>query len=150
MGVEHPFLALMSFMIFSAMVISIVSVSVWIEFQVRALPIVEGYISYKQEGETGTLTITLRLVKGGILNLNKILILTEQGVAEVNTTTNEVYGATVRVTMVSFNGTLKPGMEGKMIISFTPATNLFLQDKEYGVVVLFDEYSVPMTFVPHN
>lgn len=148
MGIEHPYLALVSFIIFASMIISLISVQLWVQYQLLRVPVFEGYAEYSTVNSTyATIKVVVRLVRGDPVEYQKVALETDAGTVMVQNSTT-VRSSTITVTLEKFNGTLYTGQEGYVIISVTNPNALFTPGKEYDLYVFFNYGAVHARFSP--
>ena len=150
MGVSYPYLAILSTVIFVFIVMSVVSVSLWIIYQASNNPLVEGYSSFEWgSGDTATISIVFRLTRGHMVTFERILLSTNYGVLNISGSGTYVFGnSTFRVSYDGFNGKLFPGQEGKINIEVTNATEAYTSGRTYRSSVFFDGGTLIVSFEP--
>jgi hypothetical protein len=153
MGLEYPYLALVTFMLFTAMTVSLISSYLWIHHQLSRIPEVAGYAEYREINSTfAEITVTMQHRKGDPVTVVGLLLGTEQGVVKVDVTgsvTNVTVGnSTIIVTLKKFDGTLGPGQVGLLVISVKNPGDLFQYGMEYAVHIIFDLGMLHTRFMP--
>lgn len=148
MGIEHPFLALVASMLFASMFISIVFTFVWITYQLQRIPVVEGFTSLSMEESSAVVRICLRLVRGGPIALERVLVETDYGIVELTMTAphKAVGNATLSLRLEKFSGILIRGQEAYLIVDVENPQEVYGRKTEYGVIVVFDSYVFSTAF----
>lgn len=140
MGIEHPYLAIVSFMLFASMVISITFSYVWVLQQVQRLPALEGYASVEWTGRAMAIRVVVRLTRGAPVTFSHAVLETDSGPVRVSVQnpSARVGESTVTLSLARFRGVLAPGQEGFVILEVDSPGSLFSEEREYSVVLFFD------------
>jgi len=151
MGIEYPYLALVSAMLFIVIVTSAVYTYLWVLHNISMLPRFEAFASFTPSDARCNVTLTLRLTSGVEATLESVVVATDSGTINVagpgNYTASN--GATVTVNYEGFDGKLLRGQEGRVIISIDNCTGLFTHGKRYSVLAFLDEGIVVSYFMPN-
>ena len=140
MGLEYPYLAIMATAIFLAIIIGALFTTVWIEYQMRLTPHLEGYASFEWVSPTdASITIAVRVTSGTPVTYSDMLLPTNRGVVRLGgpgsyTLNNSV----ITVSFEGFDGTLHVGQEARILVNITNAASLFTPGKLYQALVEFE------------
>ena len=151
MGLEYPYLATMSAAAFIAIVFGVLFTELWINYQLKLTPEMEGFVTYEWINTTDArITITIRLVKGTPIEYNSILLPTNLGAVKLfGPGTYSVKGvSTITLSYEGFDGTLNHGQEAKIILDIDNAAPLFTPGRDYTLLVDFDAGGFTLTFQP--
>lgn len=152
MGLEYPFLALITFMIFASMITSLIFSYILIDLQLQRLPYVEGYTSSNVEGEVMVIKTTLRLVRGTYLSFRKVYIESDLGLIELNLTnsTKTISNTSITLRLERFSGHLVKGQEGCVVVLIEKFHEIYGNKKDYNLLIVFDVYVFSSVFSLHS
>ena len=150
MGLEHPFLAILSIILFLSVVSSTFFVMQWVEYQSRLVPRLEGYASFTWlDNTTAEIVFVVRVTAGSPVAYRYILLPTEQGLLNITGPGTYTVGqSTLNVSFNGFNGTIYVGQEARVIIDAGNASDLFTAGKLYRAILVLDWGGVPLPFRP--
>jgi len=149
-GLEYPYLAIVSATLFVFIVVSVVSTYLWILRVVSSLPRLEAFTSFASNDAGCSVTLTLRLTSGVEATLESILVSTDSGSMSIAGTGSYTAqnNATATVSYEGFDGKLFRGQEGRVVITFDDCAGLFTPGKRYSVLAFLDEGTVVSYFMP--
>lgn len=150
MGLEYPYLAIIYSAAFILLVTSMISVTVWINYQMSRTPVLEAYSEFNWVNTNNSIIkITIRETRGDPVNLEQVLLPTDDGLVTINGPgTYSIGNSTIKVSYTSFKGTLYPGQEGVVNIEVTNATQIYTSGKTYRAGLLFKGGTMTVTFIP--
>ena len=150
MGLEYPYLAIMSASLFIAIIVSMLMVTVWIEYQMKLAPKIEGYATFEWvDTNNATITITLRVTSGTPVTYTEIYLPTNQGVVTLaGPGTYTVGSSTISVRFEGFSGTIHLGQEAKIILDISNARALFSPGRQYQALISLDPGGHIVNFQP--
>jgi len=143
MGLEYPYLAIVSTIIFTGIITGVLLSYLLIAENISAQPHFESFVSYEPlSGGSCQITYNIRFVSGsGVSTLQGLEIFTDNGTISITQPGSYVApnGANVNVTYVGFDGKLYMGQGGLVLVKIDDCTNLFINNSRHSVLAFLDD-----------
>ena len=143
-------MAIMSTAAFIAIIFSVLFTFVWVNYQLRITPEIEGYAEFTWvNSRDAVLTITVRLVRGTPVEFTKVVLPTDNGLVEITGPgTYTVNQSLLTVRFEGFEDSLFTGQQGKIVIEIIDANQIYTRGKEYRGIVDFEGVTIVYAFQP--